>query len=135
MAMLPNFERIINAPVNGYLYLNIRPQTGKAVKGVLITVSNEDIIRLKEREVGYTCTTVGKDAATQENIFAFIAPDTKYPDLMIPRSYLNTCIEPLPENERGIWMAETVIENPIYEDSNSPVYQNATEVNPGTENN
>lgn len=125
-AMLNGFERIVNAPVDNLLYLNIRPQFNRSVRGVLIPVSPQEINKLKKREPGYALVPVREfiEPALSKNIFTFIAPNKQYLNLRIPRSYLVTCLAAIPESQRARWLEETVIENLILEDCESPEYKN-----------
>lgn len=124
--ILLGYQRIINAPVNGYLYLNLRENTGFETKGILISLNQKDFRKIKKREIGYKCVDITKKLAAKINgkAFAFIAPNKKYPKMKIPRSYLITCLSVLPKKEQKIWLKETIIENEIEEDVNNPVYTN-----------
>ncbi len=125
--MLLGFQRKINALVNGYLYLNIVPRSGKWVPGMLIAVTKEELEVLKLREAGYDCVDVTDriEIPVKGIVYAFIAPDTASPDLKIPRSYLLTCLSGKSEVEKKLWLEETLIENEIEEDLDHPVYIHA----------
>jgi hypothetical protein len=124
---LRKYVRKFNAPVNGYLYLNIAPRDDGIVPGTLIGVSREELEKTKIREPGYDCVEVFAQIADKPNglVFAFIAPDKTYPELKIPQSYLDTCLANLPPNERKTWLSDSIVENEIEDDSLAPVYANA----------
>lgn len=126
-ASLLGFQRKINAPVSGYLYLNIVPRSGKKVQGMLISVNAQELEVLKLREPGYGCVDVTKKIEIQGKgvVYTFIAPDKAYPDLKIPRSYLTTCLDGKSASEKKLWLEETLFENEIEEDLTNPVYINA----------
>ncbi len=124
--ILIGYQRKINAPVNGYLYLNIVPQAHTKVEGVLIAITAQELETLKEREPGYARTDITDKLATplEGMAYTFIAADTSYPQLKIPRSYLLTCLSGKTPKEKEIWLQQTIIENEIEEDSTRPVYAN-----------
>ena len=125
--VLRGYVRKFNAPVNGYLYLNIVQKEEIMVPGTLIRVSSDELERVKLREQGYKCVEVGSliENCSKGLVFAFIAPDKKYPDLKILQSYLNTCLENVPKSERETWLSESIVENEIEDDSGNPMYANA----------
>ncbi len=127
-ARLRGYRRKFNMPVNGYLYLNIVLEEGAVTCGVLVGVSDSDLERLKAREVGYRCLDVTRDIleAADGRVFVFIAPDNDYPGLKILQSYINTCLQGVPENEREKWLEETIINNKIEDDLSSPKYKNVS---------
>ena len=112
-ASLLGFQRKINAPVSGYLYLNIVPRSGKKVQGMLISVNAQELEVLKLREPG------------KGGVYTFRAPDKAYPDHKKPRSYLTTCLDGKSASEKKLWLEETLFENEIEEDLTNPVYINA----------
>lgn len=125
---LRGYVKKFNTPVNGFLYLNIVPRRESSVRGTLIGISDDELELLKSREHGYECTSVDsliQDPLLDSRIFAFIAPDKTFPNLKIPRSYINTCLAYLSEPEKTTWLLETIVENEIEEDANNPVYANA----------
>lgn len=126
-ATLLGYQRKFNAPVDGYLYLNIIPCTEKRVEGKVIAITKEELGKLRKRESGYEC--VGITERMEEKIegvvYTFIAPDNSYPSMKIPRSYLTTCLVGRADAEKQLWLKETVIENEIIEDMLKPVYVNA----------
>ena len=126
-ARLLGYQRKINAPVDGYLYLNIVPRAEKKVEGVIIPVTDKELQQLKKREVGYGCVDISNslERRKRRNTYTFIAPDRSYPNLQIPRSYLLTCLLGKSSTDRQQWLAETIIENEIKEDTKTPVYANA----------
>jgi len=120
------YRRIFNVPVFGYLYLNIKPEPNTKLDGVLVSVSDEELIKLKKREKGYSCIDITN--ALSENtecpVYTFIAPEQKYPDMKILQSYINTCLAGIPKNNQKKWFNETIIENPIEDDLDNPKYAN-----------
>lgn len=126
-AVLLGFQRKINASVSGYLYLNIVPQSGKKVRGMLISLTAQELEVLKLREPGYECVDVTDriEIPAKGVTYTFIAPDKAYPDLKVPRSYLVTCLSGKSESDKKLWLEETLIENEIEEDLANPVYINA----------
>ena len=125
-ATLIGFQRKINAPVNGYLYLNLVPRAGKKVDGVLISITIEELEYLKKREPGYECVDVSSSVEKKIDgtVYTFIAPHISHPKLRVPRSYLKTCLSIIPDVQKTRWLDETIIENEIAEDLNAPVYAN-----------
>lgn len=123
---LRGYQRKFNAPVDGYLYLNIVSRPGKTVCGVLIAVSAADLKRLKKREIGYRCVEVTTRITERVagRVVAFIAPDRKYPALGILKSYLRTCLRGVSPRARKRWLRETIIRNPVYDDCSWPKYRN-----------
>lgn len=126
-ATLLGYQRKVNVPVNGYLYLNIIPRVGKKVEGKVIAITKTELERLRKRELGYDCVDVTDQMQepTGGTVYAFIAPDISYPNMKIPRSYLITCLLGRSEAEKQLWLKESVIENEIIEDMSAPVYANA----------
>ena len=126
-ATLLGYMRKCNAPVNGYLYMNLIPWVGGRVGGVLLLVSWRELAMLKVREVGYECVDVTRCIAGPcvGATFAFIAPDRTLPKLKILKSYLDTCLEGVPLTERTRWLQETIVVNEIEDDSEAPRYVNA----------
>ncbi len=124
---LIGYQRKFNFAAEGHLFLNIVPRDGFVVKGVLVSVTNEELKRLKRREVGYDCVEVSDKVVSlvKGHVFSFIAPDKNFPNLKILRSYLNTCLGGLPREERTKWIEETIIESEIEEDMDNPKYRNA----------
>src|SRR3989344_6686885 len=124
---LYGYQRKMNAPVNGYLYLNIVPRRGKRVEGAIIPISESEMGVLKEREPGYTYVDVSAQLERKITgvVYAFLAPDQVYPSLEIPHSYLNTCLAGKSDDEKDLWLQETLIENKIREDLENPVYVNS----------
>ncbi len=125
VAFLKDFRRIFDAPVHGYLSLNIIPRLRFIVKGVLIRISPSDLALLKRREVGYACKDVTSmiTPKAKGRIYAFIAPHKQYPALKIPKSYMDICLGGVPKQERALWVRETIIENDIVDDTKQPVYR------------
>jgi len=126
-ASLDGYQRKMNAPVNGRLYLNLVPNAGMTVRGVLIRVTDNELTTLREREVGYICVNVTPriNRKLSGTVFTFIAPDRSYPNMKVPQSYLDTCLDGLNSNAKKKWIQETVIENEIEDDTKKPMYINA----------
>lgn len=124
---LLGYQRKMNAPVDGYLYLNIVPREGMRVKGVLVHIGAHELEGLCAREPGYALVDVTGDIrpAVDGVVCAFIAPNRRYPGMKIPRSYLETCQSNMSPGERETWLRETLIENAFEEDVSDPVYANA----------
>lgn len=129
-AALIGFERICNAPVDGYAYLNVRRQATRSVEGVLMPVIPEEIDRLKMREVGYACVDVtqwinyANDLPRRPNIiFAFMAPDIDYPGLLVPRTYIRMCLQGIHPEKHDQWLRETIIPHGVHEDECEPQHE------------
>lgn len=122
---LLNYQRKLNAPVDGYLYLNIVKAPGKSVPGVLIPVTSSELGGLTAREPGYERVDVTKQLDEEVNgeVYAYMAPDLAYPDMKIPRSYIQTCIRDFSDVDAQTWISETIIANEIEEDMENPVYE------------
>jgi cation transport regulator ChaC len=119
---LKGFERICNAPVNGYAYLNIRKHPNRSVEGVLIPVMPHEIEWLKAREVGYACVDVtqwiyftNRLPKQPKTVVAFIAPDIDYPGLLVPRTYIRTCLQGIHPENHDQWLEETIIPHGVHE--------------------
>lgn len=125
-ATLSGYQRKMNIPVQGYLYLNIVPNEQSTIEGVLIEVTDEEFVKVCEREVGYEPVDVSGRVTPLVDAPAvvFVAPDGAYPNLLVPRSYIETCLRGVPMEKRESWVAETIIENEIIEDLDAPVYAN-----------
>lgn len=123
-AMLLGYQRKFNAVVGEYLYLNIVPVKGSKVKGVLIRVSDKNLSKLKQREVGYKCVEITEQIkeSVSGRVFAFVTPDKKCPEMKILQSYINTCLLGISEKDRAKWLKETIILNFIENDTASPKY-------------
>lgn len=121
------YQRKCNAPVNGYLYMNLVPNEEKSVLGVLVEVSDKELQAMGPREPGYDPVDVTKIIAisVEYPVISFIAPDRKYPGLSVPQSYLATCTRDMSESEQKLWIKETIMDNPIINDLSDPVYVNA----------
>jgi hypothetical protein len=118
-AILPGYQRRMNKVYRDYLFLNIVPHPDSEVDGLLIPVNGNELETLKIREQGYTCvdiTNLLRDAV-DGTAYTFIAPDVSYPDLTIKRSYIDRCLGGVPPERHDEWLAATVIENDIYEDT------------------
>lgn len=126
-ATLFGYQRKMNAPVNGYLYLNIIENEDMSIDGILVPVTNDELVLMNNREVGYKPIDVTEQIGVvlDGGVITYMAPNKTYPDLQIPRSYLETCMRDLPASIRGKWLNETCIENEILEDLKAPVYVNA----------
>ncbi len=126
-ATLYGYQRKLNAPVNGYLYLNLIENEDMSVDGIIVSVKDEELALMCIREDGYKAVGVTEQINIPINgeVVAFIAPDKTFPDMQIPKSYLKTCTRDLPEPIQDIWISETVIENEVLDDLQSPVYINA----------
>lgn len=126
-ATLFGYQRKMNAPVNGYLYMNLVANEEMSVDGVSVPVTAEELERMGSREAGYRAVDVSRQISLPVDleVIAFLAPNRSYPDMHIPRSYLETCMRDLPKSIREKWLAETIIENEILEDLEDPVYVNA----------
>lgn len=124
---LAGYQRKFNAPIDGYLYLNIVPQNGGSVDGIIFNIPDNEFDTLKKREPGYEFVdiTSSLEKGTVFPVFAFIAPDRDYPRIKIPRSYIMTCLVAIPEKEREQWLRETIMSNEIEEDILNPVYDNS----------
>ncbi len=124
-AQLFDFQRKFNIPVDGYLYLNIVPKSGKVMEGVCIPVSDEELAKLKSRERGYECVDVSEKISGVEGVaYAFIAPDKGFPGLKILQSYIDTCLAGVSDEKQNQWIEETIIENEIENDRENPKYAN-----------
>ena len=123
---LPGYRRRMNKSYENHLYLNIVPREDSYVEGVLVPVTESELELLKVREIGYECVDVTANIVEPVDgaVYAFIAPDAIYPELKIPRSYIDTCLSAVPEDKREKWLLETIIENEIEEDLRDPKYDN-----------
>ncbi len=126
-AILKGYQRKMNAPFDGYAYLNIVPLAASSVQGVLIAMTRSEIDLFSSREEGYAITDV-TDFLTEPvdgRAYAFIAPDIECV-LKVPRSYLSTCTAGMSEAERERWIKETLM-GEIEEDLEKPLYEFASD--------
>lgn len=121
---LKGYRRKMNAPFDGYAYLNIIPSDTHTVEGVLIPVSEHELLLLTEREKGYEKTEVSAQLSepVDGDVYAFTMPDSEC-TLKVPRSYIMTCTSGMSENGRQQWLSETILYG-IQEDLTAPVYEN-----------
>ncbi len=114
-------------PQKNCLALNIIPEKDSVVEGVLIQISDVDLGYLKKREIGYICTDVTVDIReyVDGRVFTFIAPEREHPDAKILKSYLETCLGGVPADMRDQWLKETIVVNPVEDDTEEPKYSNA----------
>lgn len=122
-AAIKGFKRKMNAPFDGYAYLNIVPDPTSTVAGVLIPMSEKEFKLFSSREEGYVKTdvTANINGKFDAPIFAFIAPDIECA-LKVPRSYIQTCTAGMSVAEREQWIADTLM-TAVEEDSENPVYE------------
>lgn len=117
--VLPGYKRRMNLRYEEHVFLNIVPREDSAVDGLLIPITEDELELLKEREEGYDCVDI--TSLLREKIdgiaYAFIAPDVSYPDLTIKRSYILRCLGGVHPDRQEQWLADTIIENEIDEDS------------------
>lgn len=121
-ATLKGYRRRMNLPYNGYAYLNIVPEDGSSVQGVLIPVNEMEFELFTSREEGYERVDVTRqlEERPEGTAFAFIAPNAEC-GLKVPRSYIRTCTSEMTPEECEQWIAETVM-GEIEEDLDNPVY-------------
>ncbi|MBI5645090.1 gamma-glutamylcyclotransferase [Candidatus Kaiserbacteria bacterium] len=122
-AILSGYRRKMSVPFGGYAYLNIIPEPGSDVRGVLIPVDEHEFSQFTAREEGYRKTDVTR--SLRESIdgaaYAFIAPDSDT-DLRVPRSYIETCTFGMAPKEKQEWIENTILSE-IEEDLDNPVYE------------
>ena len=122
-ATLPGYKRRMNLRYKDHLFLNIVPREDSAVDGLLIPVNENELETLKIREQGYDCVDVTEllKHMVMGTAYAFIAPDVSYPDLTIKRSYIERCLGGVAPERHALWLADTIIENAIDEDTEGAV--------------
>ncbi len=124
--ILSGYARKMNAPyLDGYLYLNMVPRAKHSVKGVVISVTKKDTPKLAKREEGSELVDITSELNVNfgGQVFAYMQPDKKYPEMKVLKSYINTCLSYLPKNEHNTWLKETLIENEVVDDSENPLYE------------
>ena len=126
--MLVGFQRKFNAYVEeaDCLALNIVPEKNSEVEGVLISVTKKALAMLQARECGYACVDVTgriKDPV-DGRVFTFIAPNREYPGKKIWKSYLQTCLNGVPQEKQSEWLQDTIIQNEVEDDTAAPRYRN-----------
>ena len=99
--------------------MNIVPNAAFSVSGVVVEFPQSDIPALYKRETGYEACDV--TAALEQDytspVFAFMAPDALVTETdYVRRSYLDTCLDGVPDEEREQWLLETVVECQIRDD-------------------
>jgi gamma-glutamylcyclotransferase (GGCT)/AIG2-like uncharacterized protein YtfP len=119
---LRGYRRKMNAPFDGYAYLNIVPDKNSTVSGKLIAMSEAEMGLFSSREEGYLRTDVSEniDGAPHGRVFVFIAPDIECA-MRVPQSYLDTCTYGMSDAEKQRWIDETEMSD-IEEDRDNPIY-------------
>ena len=115
-ATLGGYQRTFRKLGNDHVYLTLRRRTNSTVIGTLIDVSPPELAILTCSEPGYTLADITDDmldnTSTSPRVYCFIAPPVEIvPDHLksIRRSYLKTCLDGLPEEERERWFKEIEI--------------------------
>jgi hypothetical protein len=74
-----------------------------------------DFAALEKREKGYSAVdiTAAMTEPIDAEVYCFIGPNNKYPELSIPRDYFDMCVSAIPQTMQKEWLAETIVENPI----------------------
>jgi hypothetical protein len=106
--------------------MNIIPNPGQSVRGVVLAVTDEDFPALLKREVAYDMVNVTDQITPRQpvEVFTFIAPDTTdYQGKKVYKAYLDICLEAVPEKERQQWLEETIIECEVSTESRPSVYK------------
>ncbi len=124
--VLNGYARKMNAPyLDGYLYLNLVPKQNCSVSGSILEISDTDASKLAKREEGSELVDITSELNVNfgGQVFAYMQPDKKYPEMKVLKSYINTCLSYLPKNEHNTWLKETLIENEVVDDSENPLYE------------
>ena len=119
-AFLPGYKRRMNHRFGEHLYLNIVPREDSEVDGLVFPIREHELEVLKSRESGYQCIDISSllREPLDRPAVTFIAPDLEHPDLTIKRSYILRCLGGVNPQRHDEWLAATLIENPIYDDTN-----------------
>ena len=124
-AVLHGFRRKTNAFYGDYVYMNVVPEQGNDIVGTIACFSESELACLKEREREYTMTDITdlleKDYG--QKVYTFIAPDNDYPGIQVTQTYLDTCTAMMSEQEKTVWINETVIPYGIYDDRVNSTYE------------
>lgn len=122
-ASVQGFRRKMSVPFGGYAYLNLVPEAGRVVEGILIPVTEAEFELFSSREEGYDRVDV--TPALKDPIdgvaYAFIAPDSDA-SLKVPRSYIETCTVGMTPEQKALWINETIM-GEVEEDLENPVYE------------
>lgn len=142
-ALLNGYRRITSKlSSNGtVLFMNLIGQQFSSVKGKLVEVSPTEFEEITRREQehwlyrtvlrlfrlwnGYDIVDVTEaiEPTPDGVVVAFIAPSNpNYRDYMVLRSYLNTCLDGVPEDEQEAYIEETLLGGAIIEDMDAPLY-------------
>lgn len=139
--MLIGYERIVSALTgSNYVYMNLRQNPRKHVMGNIISVNEAEMKELIKREQGgwlrhlYKFLRISSgyemlDITTSvtrigaHRVYTFIAPSHPYyREYRTTRSYLNTCLDGVPEQKRAQWLTDTLLPGEIVEDADAPLY-------------
>lgn len=106
---LNGYVRIFNKPGATHLYANLTQKDGGGVNGVIFKVTSQaQVILLQKNEQGYSIIDVTDAYAgplpEEHKVYAFIA----LPLNKVRQSYINKCTDGFTEEDRYLWMSETV---------------------------
>lgn len=109
---LNGYVRIFNKPGATHLYANLMRKDDGSVNGAIFKVTNQaQVMLLQKSEQGYSIVDVtdAYDGPLLEEVrghklYAFIA----LPLNKVRQSYINKCTDGLAEENRSLWMDETV---------------------------
>ena len=118
---LNGYVRIFNKPGATHLYANLMQKDGGNVNGVIFKVTSQaQVMLLQKSEQGYSIVNVTDaydgellEGVREYKLYAFIA----MPLNKVRQSYINKCTDGFTEEDRSLWMEETVWpENVIIDD-------------------
>jgi cation transport regulator ChaC len=118
-ATLEGYKRSFNKPGSHHLYLNLIPDANSSTIGVIVEVDSEGLEILKQHEPGYVLTDVTTGIKSNaESVFdlptspilCFLAPADSPTNLTsIKKSYVDKCLDGLPEGMREEWLKNSEI--------------------------
>jgi cation transport regulator ChaC len=114
-AVLPGYQRIFNISYGQHVYLNIQPNPRLYVHGTIFRVSAEELAAVRERERHYQMVPINDwlDEEYDQLVYTYIGEDNTSTEETIKQSYIDMCLEAVPESMRDVWLEETVMEFPI----------------------
>lgn len=110
---LSGYSRILNACHKDFEHaaMNLVECENAVVEGVVTLVSDEDLQKLADREVGYELVEVTQNISLslQGPVFTYINRNPNCVGKKIDEDYLERCLVGVPEEHHERWLEETII--------------------------
>lgn len=130
IATLNGYRRVFNKIArpkvgNPYLALNIEEAPDCSIAGKVLILTDAEFDRVVTREGGYTKTdvTAKMQGEFDAPVHTFIASEQDHPEVAVVYSYLLTCLDGVPSDERERWLSEIRgTGSPLEDDTMLPRY-------------